>query len=237
MAGSAERICQRRGDQVEAFFEQLPTPKADEEGKILVQSIDRKGVPLIQPHTEEPPVFVPSDEIGDSVGVVDFVRDGAETVFGRDAGQPVAVVPAVFDHLAGRDVGLGSSVVFVVVGVIKRPLGTDLVVVAGHVSVAGAIAVSILSVRFVVRTVDFGRELRAASEGVVRGNELRGELTARTIGVGKDGFDLSPQIIVLVGRDTAVGVGFTDQAAKFVVNERAAESAQRPRAIGIRSGD
>lgn len=61
---SAERICQRRGDRVEAFFEQLPTPEADEEGEILVESIDRKGVPLIRPHTEEPPVFSPSDEKG-----------------------------------------------------------------------------------------------------------------------------------------------------------------------------
>ena len=45
---SLERINRRLGDQAAEFLEQLPTPPAAEEGKILVFTGDSKGVPMVK---------------------------------------------------------------------------------------------------------------------------------------------------------------------------------------------
>jgi len=55
----------------------------------------------------------------DVVDVIHFVRDGASAGFGEDFDQAVAMIPSVFDVIAGGDIRLGEAVAFVVVGVAK----------------------------------------------------------------------------------------------------------------------
>ena len=53
---SLERICRNSAEPVVDYWDSLPTPPADEEGELLVQTADFKGVPMkkLQSHTMEP---------------------------------------------------------------------------------------------------------------------------------------------------------------------------------------
>ena len=52
---SVERLSKQAAQQVEPFHQSLPTPPADEEGEVFVQSTDGKGVPMRRP-ADAPPV-------------------------------------------------------------------------------------------------------------------------------------------------------------------------------------
>lgn len=52
-----ERINRRMGEQAEEFLDQLPTPSAEEEGELLVVTVDGKGVPLVKADAPRVPAF------------------------------------------------------------------------------------------------------------------------------------------------------------------------------------
>lgn len=45
---TVERICQRSAELVEAFQDSRPAPSQDDEGEILVATIDHKGIPMVR---------------------------------------------------------------------------------------------------------------------------------------------------------------------------------------------
>jgi hypothetical protein len=95
---SLERINQRLGEQADAFFDELPTPPASEEGELLVFTGDGKGVPLVKEDAAMLPVFEQPERPGNrrmatlaGVYSIDrYVRTPEEVVAAlfRDASRP-----------------------------------------------------------------------------------------------------------------------------------------------------
>jgi hypothetical protein len=52
-----EDISRAMGEQADSFLEQLPAPRAKEEGTLLVTTADAKGVPLLKEDAEKVPAF------------------------------------------------------------------------------------------------------------------------------------------------------------------------------------
>ena len=61
---SLERINRQLGEQAEPFLEALPKPPAKEEGELLVQTADGKGVPMIREDAKSLPAFNASKRRG-----------------------------------------------------------------------------------------------------------------------------------------------------------------------------
>lgn len=95
---SAERICRRQAEPVEDFINCLPTPPADEEGQVLVYSVDRKGVPLRRPDPDAAPVFSPQDQTGPKPGTKKMATVGTVYSVDRYFRSPEEVVEALFRH-------------------------------------------------------------------------------------------------------------------------------------------
>lgn len=93
---SAERICQRQADLVEPYFEQLPTPKANEERQVLVETVDRKGVPIRQPHRDAPAAFGPSDRKGPERGTKKMATVASVYSVDRHVRDADAILRALF---------------------------------------------------------------------------------------------------------------------------------------------
>lgn len=96
---SAERICRRQGEMVDEFFDQLPPPPAEEEGQILVETIDRKGVPICRRETEPPeaaPLFGPSEQKGAKPGTKKMAAVGSVYSVDRYYRDADTVLAALF---------------------------------------------------------------------------------------------------------------------------------------------
>ena len=98
-AHSLERINRQCGPQAESFLFELPIPKPEEEGKILVVSGDGKGIPMIREAVDPVPAFEKREHPGNrqmatlaAVYTVDpFVRTPQEIVdalFREKTGAP-----------------------------------------------------------------------------------------------------------------------------------------------------
>ena len=59
-----EHLNRRMGGQAEGFLDKLPTPPANEEGKLLVFTADGKGVPLVKEDAERVPAFDKAERPG-----------------------------------------------------------------------------------------------------------------------------------------------------------------------------
>jgi len=96
---SAERVCRRQGEMVDEFFDQLPTPPADEEGQILVETIDRKGVPICRREaepTEPAPLFGPNEQKGPKPGTKKMAAVGSVYSVDRYYRDADTVLAALF---------------------------------------------------------------------------------------------------------------------------------------------
>ena len=93
---SAERVCQRQSELVNEFFDQLPTPDPDEEGTILVETLDRKGVPLRRSLGDPEPPFAPSEQKGPKPGTKKMAAVGSVYSVDRHQRDAEDVLDALF---------------------------------------------------------------------------------------------------------------------------------------------
>jgi len=93
---SAERVCGRQAEMVNDFFDQLPTPDPDEEGSILVETVDRKGVPLRRSRRDPQPAFAPSEQKGAKPGTKKMAAVGSVYSVDRHQRDAEEVLDALF---------------------------------------------------------------------------------------------------------------------------------------------
>lgn len=93
---SAERVCGRQAEMVNDFFDQLPTPDPQEEGEILVETLDRKGVPLRRSRSDSEPAFAPSEQKGAKPGTKKMATVGSVYSVDRHQRDAQAVLDALF---------------------------------------------------------------------------------------------------------------------------------------------
>jgi len=93
---SAERVCQRQAEMVNEFFDQLPTPDRNKEGKIVVETLDRKGVPMRRSRSDSPPAFAPTEQKGAKPGTKKMATVGSVYSVERHQRDAKAVLDALF---------------------------------------------------------------------------------------------------------------------------------------------
>ena len=92
---SLERLSRQAAPQVEPFRRSLPVPPAAEEGELLVQSADGKGVPMRRP-ADAPPIRVHDRKRGPKEGRKKMAIVGTAYTVGRYVRTPEQVLEALF---------------------------------------------------------------------------------------------------------------------------------------------